>query len=306
MSESIVSRVRSRISRLIAPLTVILFAGGILGATWQAEGMLAAQRMLINLIMPVGVAWLVSLFVAIHFLVSRRRNAFLIALFLFFAISISFSPILSRVMTTQLEAKPPPVPPLDPSAPRYRAVVVLGGGASLAIDGQPQLNSDGHRVVMAAQLWHADKVDAIICTGEDDYVPEAVSGKEVTDDGRDQHNPARLGVDLLVSLGVPQERLFRIGGVNTSEEMKNLSMFLNNPPASFPQEGRIGLITSAFHIPRAMRLAEREALDLVPIPVSYRSGPRQPLNMADFVPSVGAGSELYVVFREHLARLAGR
>jgi uncharacterized SAM-binding protein YcdF (DUF218 family) len=160
--------------------------------------------------------------------------------------------------------------------------------------------------VMAAQMWHAGKTEAIICTGEDDFVPEATSGTSNSIDKRDLHNPARLGVDVLMSLGVPRDRLFRIGGVNTSAEMKNLVQFLKAPPASFPNAGSLGLITSAFHIRRAMRLASQESLDLSPIPVSFRTGVPEPLRLADFVPTVSAGSQFFVVIREHLARLVGR
>jgi uncharacterized SAM-binding protein YcdF (DUF218 family) len=292
--------------RLVAPGILAIVVGALLGTTWRAEGMLAAQRIVIDLVMPVGLAWLTTLYVLLRSFVLGRTRACAVAGFIFLVISVSFSPIIARELAKRIEVRPLDVSPLDDAAPKFRAVVVLGGGASLGMDGRPQLNSDGHRVVMAAQMWYAGKTEAIICTGEDDFVPEAASKAADEKDKRDLHNPARLGVDVLVSLGVPRDRLFRIGGVNTYTEMKELAQFLKDPPADLPSAGALGLITSAFHIPRAIRLAERESLVLSPIPVSFRTGVPEPMKPADLVPTVGAGNQFYLVMREQLARLVGR
>ena len=190
------------------------------------------------------------MYVLLRSFILGRSRACAIAAFIFFMISVSFSPLVSRGLAKQIKVQALNPSPLDEAAPKYRTVVVLGGGASLGLDGRPQLNSDGHRVVMAAQMWHAGKTEAIICTGEDDYVPEARGDDADAKDKRDRHNPARLGVDVLVSLGVPRDRLFRIGGVNTSAEMRNLAQFMKEPPANFPSTGSLGLITSVSHSSR--------------------------------------------------------
>jgi uncharacterized SAM-binding protein YcdF (DUF218 family) len=211
-----------------------------------------------------------------------------------------------REVTKRIEMPPLAISPLDAAAPKYRAVVVLGGGISLGVDGQPVLNTDGHRVVMAAQMWHAGKTETIICTGEDDFIPESIGQGDDSAHDRDLHNPARLGIDVLVSLDVPKDRIFRIGGANTFAEMNNLAAFLKSLPAGFPESGDIALITSAFHMSRAMRLAKQQSLELAPIPVSFRIGVPEPLKAADFVPTVATGGQFFLIIRECIARLVGR
>jgi len=159
---------------------------------------------------------------------------------------------------------------------------------------------------MAAQLWHAGKVSAIICTGDDNYVPAPLPNRQMDLIERDRWNPARQGIELLVSLGVPVNRLYRVGGTHTAAEMENLVKFFASPPETFPTDGKVGLITSAFHMPRAMRLASGESLEFIPIPVSYRTAPHEPVSVVDFVPSANAGQLFYMGIREMLARLVGR
>jgi uncharacterized SAM-binding protein YcdF (DUF218 family) len=291
---------RNRLAMAITTLSL----GVLLGTAWQLEGSLSAQRIIVNLIMPVGLAWMFSFFFACRWLfVKGNRRAGFLAAFVFLAISLLFSPIVNRELMMRVEAPLPAVSPLDPAAPMLRAVVVLGGGTSLGRDGEPQFNTDGQRVAMAAQLWHAGKVSAIICTGEDNYVPESAADGDIE---IDLWNPARQAADLLKAFDVPAEKVYRIRGIHTRAEMGELAKFLKEPPATFPREGQIGLITSAFHIPRAMRLAEAAGLSLVPIPVSYRTAPGEPLNIGDLVPSVQSGDSFYTAVREYLAVLVGR
>ena len=273
---------------------------------WQTEGTLAAQRVMVDLVMPVGFAWMCALFAAIALLKRKRFAASLLALGTFALIGILFNPMLSRRLMRSVEAPTLNVSPLSAEAPSYRAAIVLGGGTVLSSDGTAQLSSDGHRIAMAAQMWHAGKVQAIICTGDDNFVPQelSVDGKISLD--RDLFNPARQGIEILKSLDVPEDRLFRVRGINTIAEMKNLAAFLKSPPESFPQDGEIALITSAFHIPRAMRLAGTERLVFTPIPVCYRTGPPEPLALIDFVPNVDAGQRFYLAFKEILAQVVGR
>ncbi len=55
----------------------------------------------------------------------------------------------------------------------YRTVVVLGGCAAYTHSGYPEVNSEGQRLIAAAQLWHAGKTKTIVCTGEDNFIPDA-------------------------------------------------------------------------------------------------------------------------------------
>ncbi len=67
--------------------------------------------------------------------------------------------------------------------------------------------------------------------------------------------------------------------------MKNLKRLLYNPPPDFPKEGSVGLITSAFHMNRSMRLAGVQGLALEPIPVAYKTASDQRFSLVDVVPT---------------------
>ena len=46
-----------------------------------------------------------------------------------------------------------------------KPIVLMGGGTNVAANRQPQLAAAGDRVAMVARLFHAGKVERIICTG---------------------------------------------------------------------------------------------------------------------------------------------
>ncbi len=71
---------------------------------------------------------------------------------------------------------------------------------------------------------------------------------------------------VLRELGVPAESIRKIGGRNTFEEMRHLRDLLG------PEE-RVGLITSGWHMPRAMRLARAAGLHVEPLPAGFAAGP---------------------------------
>ena len=66
-------------------------------------------------------------------------------------------------------------------------------------------------------------------------------------------------------------------------------------------------MTSAFHMPRAMRLAESQNLDLIPIPCAFRSSrANRPWKASDWVPTADAQSTLGLAMKELLAFVLGR
>ncbi|WP_218933653.1 YdcF family protein [Rubripirellula lacrimiformis] len=172
-----------------------------------------------------------------------------------------------------------------------QAAVVLGGGMSATPDGTPELSRDGERIFSAAQLYHAGKVGAIICTG-------------MSSDG--VHNPSDDGRDALISAGVPSDVIFRIKGENTSQEMKSLRQFLDSPPAGFPPPGPILLVTSAFHMDRAMRLAASQDVEMLPFPCAFRGSVDRGFSPSRWIPGPDAMQNFGSALKEWLASLVGR
>ena len=107
-------------------------------------------------------------------------------------------------------------------------------------------------------------------------------------------------------MGVPETAVERlVGPKTTSEELRALA-------ARAPEEGwrRVGLITSAWHLPRAMRLAERSGvaragIEIVPIPADYR-GTGTMVTIVHLLPSQEGFGNLRIFLWEILGMAMGR
>ncbi len=277
---------------------------------WQ-QGFVAAGRCATELVMPVSVIWMLLFAAAIWFASIRERGKAWIFAAAFLAWTVlgneHFKTAMFALVESPLTDQPHPALekrtennglrqtpwPLD-------ALVSLGGSAQIVLDDFAEVTSDGERIVSAAQAYHAGATRTIITTG-------------TSSDGIG--NPSEIGKDLLISLGVPEDRIYEIAGQNTQQEMQSLAEFLTNPPRrwltqldeSSNQQIVIGLITSAFHMPRAMRLAEVEKLKLIPLPCAFRvTRTNRPFLASQLVPTAGNLDSLSLVIKELMAKVLGR
>ena len=115
----------------------------------------------------------------------------------------------------------------------------------------------------------------------------------------DSKHPRDMAAAMCIELGVPDERIERVEGINTSEEMRHLSEYLK-------RSGRVGLITSAFHMPRAMRLARSQGLELIPLPADFLTPADLFPTVLDFIPDAEAIMVTRLACKEYLAKLVGR
>ena len=69
--------------------------------------------------------------------------------------------------------------------------------------------------------------------------------------------------------------------------------------------GRIGILTSAWHLPRAMRLAKANGFEAVAIPANYRTEKFSP-DPGLLIPSASNLQKSRLVFKEILAGFVGR
>ena len=278
-----------------ATLCLFLVCVIVLG-TFAIEGRTVATRAITSLCMPLGILWLLLLGCAIAFSRRKRKSVCIAFTIAFVLLSLGANPIAAQIFLRQIEW-PEEQPTATTSVP-FRSVIVLGGGVGVTAAGTPEAGQDGERVISAAQLWHQGLTKSIICTGEDP------SG---------EHHPKDLGEQLLVSLGVPAEVIFRVGGENTSQEMQKLKLFFNQSHDGFPgrtEAGKVALITSAFHLSRAVRLAEAEGLDqkieIEPLATCFRVSDAIPISPRMLVPDGEAAADFGRAFKEILAKIVGR
>ncbi|TWU56884.1 hypothetical protein Poly51_28020 [Rubripirellula tenax] len=259
------------------------------GLSYVVEGSTYATRMATTMVMPVGLMWLASTFFAIVFGLRRMGSACLAFALISGLVFFTGNAYVVSSFMSSVEWPEDSVPTTLETP--FRSVVVLGGGVSISPLGNPELSDDGERVFSAAQLFSAGRTRSIICTG-------------ATPDGR--YNPSDVGRDLLLSTGIPDKVIYRVEGENTTQEMKAMRQFLDNPPEGFPTDGEVALITSAFHMRRAMRLAEVQGLAFLAYPVAFRSDADHGFEPHRLVPTAGSMADFSLALKERLAAIVGR
>lgn len=212
-----------------------------------------AQKMLALLVMPAGFAW-VMLIVAsvVAWRTATRRLALLVstAALLY---TLAGNGWLGDALMISLERQVPPHD-LERQAP-FDAVFVLGGGTEFSDADGPLFGGGGDRVALAARFWHAGKARTLVVSGN------SIGGME-----RDRDLGEETTV-LLRGLGVDERAIRRIHttAVNTTQETRAYAELIRS-------EGwtRVGLVTSAWHLPRALRLARQAGFDPVPLSADRR------------------------------------
>ena len=152
--------------------------------------------------------------------------------------------------------------PTDPDLAHVDGIIVLGGGEDVTASTfwrQPQLNAGGDRFFGGLALAHRFPEARVMFAGG--------SGR-LRDAGGAEASEASIATQIFLSQGLDPDRLlFEDRSRNTAENAR-LSHSLANPA---PNETWV-LVTSAFHMPRALRSFEAAGWDvLVPHPVDYRT-----------------------------------
>ncbi|MEM9411279.1 MAG: YdcF family protein [Planctomycetota bacterium] len=247
------------------------------------------ENSLIALATPVGVIWLFLLFSSYFCLLQRLPYPAALAILAWLVLAVFGNSFVSNQLLYSLEK--PHVDFSPDELIQLDVLFLLGGGTSTNLHGQEQVDDSGDRVVTAARLFHAGKVDRIVCTGQQLFR---------TDDA-DMH-PNEEAARLLKSLAIPESAIFQISGQNTSEEMKLAAEFLKEHDLI---NSRYGVLTSAWHLNRANRLATANSLRPVLIPADFKSrhftsGPGLVIPTADSLASTSKS------VKEYLAWLVGR
>jgi uncharacterized SAM-binding protein YcdF (DUF218 family) len=253
----------------------------------QNGTMLALSKLIGMLCMPTGLLWL-GLLLAMFWAFRRRvpgLGAFLA--FLFLAFTLAGNPQVGALLMDHLEST---IPSLPEKAAPFDAVFVLGGGSQLDDQGRPILGGSGDRIIEAARLWHAGKVRCLVASGTSD---DARTGRR---------NLGAETREIWESLGVPRAAIREIEEpcFITRDEIQAYRRLM-------VQEGwhRVGLLSSAWHLPRAMALAKRAGLEVLPIPSDER-GRVSRFQLWHLVPQEEGFQKTQLACWEMLGRRVGR
>ena len=184
--------------------------------------------------------------------------------------------------------------PANPALESVQGIIVLGGGedarASAYWD-QVQLNHGGERYTAALMLARRFPEARILFTGGSGALRDA-AGAEISE--------AMIAKRFFREQGLDPARLQLEGRSRNTAENARLSLALARPAAG---ENWV-LVTSAFHMPRAMRSFEAAGWDgLIAWPVDYRT--------ADLAERIGWNLSrnmgvLAIAIREQVGQLAYR
>ena len=248
------------------------------------------EKTLTSLVMPIGLVWVGLITLTYLLLISRQKIFGFFSLGCLLAITLGGNQFVSNYLASSLEA---PFSQIDiAQIPTLDAVIVLGGGTSSTYNNRVQLGMAGDRVATAARLYHSGQVKKIICTGSQSFraSPEDLHPRE----------EAKL---ILTEFGIPASAVILLKGENTSQEMNSLKSWI--PEHINSPQPRIGLITSAWHLKRALRLAKSQGLEFEPIPSNFISGPVNP-SPHWVIPSGDNLATTGRIFKEYLAAIVSR
>jgi len=192
-------------------------------------------------------------------------------------------PLVSDAIRGSLEARHPFR--LAVEYPQADVIVILGGGVEGAAQGgraMPHLVAGADREWFGAQLYHARKAPYLL-------VSAGPSPGRHTESGAD-------GMAIfLQALGVPKEALWLEPlARNTKENALLVQQILADMGAK-----HILLVTSAYHMPRALRMFSGSLLDITPAPTDH-GVVKADFDLLRLFPQSGSLSQSTDAIREYL------
>jgi uncharacterized SAM-binding protein YcdF (DUF218 family) len=235
--------------------------------------------------LPPGIfALLLAAAIGLILLGKRKAGAaFLAACLLLFC--LLSARVVADLLIAPLEGR---YPPLAPNAtPAAKAVVVLGGGVidvSPEYGGRPSLAPAAlKRVAFAAEIARSRGLPLVFSGGS----PFSSEGTGLE---------AEAALAFWERLGILRNRItLEAKSRDTAESAAAV--------ASLGIGGPFLLVTSAFHMPRAMLAFGKAGEQAIPAPTDYRRGDRAWRSILDFLPSADALLEANLALHEYLSLL---
>lgn len=198
----------------------------------------------------------------------------------------SMIPLVSDSLIGSLERKYS-----QPATLQGDVIVVLGGGAS---SGTPDIDGEGNLYGSAAnRLLTATRLHQL------SGLPILFSGGQVF---ADSGNEADIAKRQLIGLGISEDHIMiENESLNTEQNAVNTATILQTNGLTHPV-----LVTSGFHMPRAMQHFKNAGLITQAYPTDYIASTDFSLQAVKFTPSPGAMSTTGLALKEYLGLIAAR
>ncbi len=250
---------------------------------------LILSKVLPALLFPIGLVCLLCLVTGILALLRKAKSAAILAFSAAGILYLSASPVVCHILLRGLEGQ---YAELE-SYPKASAIVLLGGAMIPPEPPRlhPATNSSGDRVLQATRLWRRGIAPKLVVTGG--AVPF------ITGYGGDE---ASLYASLLTELlGVPDSSIVRVSeSRNTYEDAVETAQLFQ----SCGWKKDILLVTSAVHMPRAVRLFRKQGFTVYPVPADFRSGTAFPGRWFALLPAEWALGETANALHEYVGLAA--
>ena len=238
------------------------------------------------LLLPAGLLWMAGIcaFFALRALDRPRAAGWILGAWLVY--SLVGNGVVGAGLASVLERD---YLDIDPFTSNYDAVVVLGGGTA-SRDRYEYLGLSGDRVMLGARLWHTGRTPILVTTGS------------TPAESRYSHVSAEVTARLWQDIGIPADAILKVvDATDTTEEMRAIAAIVQ-------REGwhRVGLVTSARHMKRAMRNAERFGVELYPLPADLATPSTGGGGVLPFVPQGRGFLLVHTASWELLGILAGQ
>lgn len=217
---------------------------------------LVLQKIIARLVMPAAWVWDLAWIAFVAGVARARKRLAIMGAVCGTLLTIAGSQAVGEAMHHWLERDYQ----RDPFAQgTFDAVFVLGGGVDIAPHPRFQLGSSGDRVVLAARLQNTGIAKQLVVSGSQ------IEGLAETFDS------ASATTMILRDLGVPADAIIVQPGPtrNTREEAAAAARLVRERGWT-----RVGLITSAWHMRRAMALFDAQGIRAVPLPADFRGALR--------------------------------
>ena len=248
--------------------------------------MLIAGKIAASLLLPPGFILLGLVVMAFYFGGRRRWEPAVWALGFSILLYLSACPALATWMVSRLENQ---ISPLDAPADAD-VLIVLGSGI---VQGSPEEGG-----APLPSLESLKRLDAALRWQRKTGLPILVSGGVVF---REESAVAEGEVmaRFLIRQGVPPSQILIESKSRNTEENAIFSRDL------LAKKGlhKPLVISSAWHLPRAVVCFRRAGLTMTPLPVAYRTDRPLRHSWRDFLPSAAALSDLQLALREMMGRI---
>jgi uncharacterized SAM-binding protein YcdF (DUF218 family) len=226
--------------------------------------MFIVKKILGHLLMPLPFALGLVGLGLFCFLIRRKARGWLFLLSGCAVLALAGNRAVAFRLTSGLENTYAPVPPSTVAAPNLPdgladtgLVAVLGGG-----HGDAARLAAGQRLSTSARARLVEGMRIALLLPDSWLV---VSGPRNGDSPDASPSHARVLADSAVELGFPRDRIVEIDTArDTAEETLALRQLAGDE--------RVALVTSAWHLPRAMKLATSAGLDAFPCPCDFLAG----------------------------------